>query len=103
MITQNKQELSYDEQTDRVISQRQFCKKYGATPGWMNRLEDLKVIKSEPNRKPRETRRYLEKETWNCIVAYMHNPDQEQECAQPNVNSKNQCEKFKLKRRTKHA
>lgn len=31
-------------QTDRLISQRQFCKKYGTTPALMNDFENMGVI-----------------------------------------------------------
>ena len=33
-------------QTDRLISQRQFCKKYGTTPALMSNFENMGVITS---------------------------------------------------------
>ena len=93
----------YFEQTERMISQRQFCKKYGTTPALMNYYEDLGLITSKRGQNPRGTRRYLEKETWQSIIAYMHKPDETQETASAGSDVICQTDKFKLRRREKHA
>ena len=50
-------------QTDRLISQRQFCKKYGTTPALMSNFENMGVIASMRSTKPGGTIRYIENET----------------------------------------
>ncbi len=103
MITANKTLVNHEKQKDRFEPQRYFYTNYGLTPRKMNELEDLGVIKSMPRTTPKGTKYYPVNETWDRIMDYIHKPDITPESTALIANKKKQSEKFKLKRRTKHA
>ena len=94
---------THNAQADRLESQRYFYLNFGLSPRKMNELEELGVIKSMPRTNPKGTKYYPVNETWDRVVAYIHKPDITPKTTVPIANKKNQSEKFKLKRRTKHA
>ena len=94
---------THNAQADRLESQRYFYLNFGLSPRKMNELEELGVIKSMPRTNPKGTKYYPVRETWNSIMDYIHKPVVTPASTTSIANKKNQSEKFKLKRRTKHA
>lgn len=90
-------------QTDRLISQRQFCKKYGTTPALMNDFENMGVITSMRSTKQGGTIRYIENETWNSITSFIRKSSGTQESTQPLTTTKDQSKRYTLRRRQKDA